>query len=439
MVTFNAIPEDWGFQPIGDYVEKMVGGAPLKPSDFSTSGVRVIPKKAVQFGGKIHFDIKTFCTSEFAESNKRNVVDNQFLITTLRDLVPSGPTIGVIGVLSEKGSFILAQGVYGLKTKNVDDGYLAQVSNTSWYRGEMRKVFVGSTQVHIRNQEFLDVKIPFPEQQKIAAILTSVDEVIEKTQAQIDKLKDLKTAMMQELLLPSEKSGVGTKQSAAALSNSERYIPHTEFKDSPVGRIPKSWGVVPLESLVKADKKITYGIVQAGPHCEGGVPYIRVSDMSSRHLTKKGMLLTSSDIAKKYERSAVCAGDIVYALRGMIGHVHIVPSELEGANLTQGTARISPSEAINTNYLLWAMRSPYVTLQNELEAKGSTFKEVTLASLRKMQIAVPSDSEQQFISATLSSIELKIFAVEDKLEQSKLLKKALMQDLLTGKVRVKLD
>ncbi len=294
-----------------------------------------------------------------------------------------------------------------------------------------RKFFIStakhSTMTTIAQSDIAPLQVlipPLPEQQKIAAILTSVDKVIEKTQAQINKLKDLKTGMMQELLT----RGVGVDGK-----------PHTEFKDSPVGRIPKGWAVVPLEELVKNDKKITYGIVQAGPHYEGGVPYIRVSDMSSRHLTKKGMLLTSPEIARKFERSSVRAGDIVYALRGMIGHVHIVPSELNGANLTQGTARISPSENINTNYLLWAMRSPYVALQNDLEAKGSTFKEVTLASLRQIHIAVPSGREQQCISSSLSSIESRIYTTEDKLNHLKALKKALMQDLLTGKVRVKVD
>ncbi len=265
---------------------------------------------------------------------------------------------------------------------------------------------------------------PLPEQQKIATILTSVDDVIEKTQAQIDKLKDLKTGMMQELLT----RGVGVDGK-----------PHTEFKDSSVGKIPKGWDVVSLETLVKADKKITYGIVQAGPHHENGTPYIRVSDMSSRYLNKDGMLLTSPEIAKKYERSAVNAGDIVYALRGMIGHVQIVPTQLSGANLTQGTARISPNDNINTGYLFWAMKSPYVAMQNDLEAKGSTFKEVTLASLRNIQIAIPERAEQEYISAALDSIQSKIFVIEDRLAQSKNLKKALMQDLLTGKVRVKLD
>jgi type I restriction enzyme S subunit len=67
---------------------------------------------------------------------------------------------------------------------------------------------------------------PLPEQQKIAAILTSVDDVIESIQAQINKLKDLKTGMMQELLTKGvERDG----------------LPHTEFKDSAVGRVPKGW------------------------------------------------------------------------------------------------------------------------------------------------------------------------------------------------------
>ncbi|WP_447077524.1 restriction endonuclease subunit S [Shewanella algae] len=285
----------------------------------------------------------------------------------------------------------------------------------------------GSAQPQITGNSLKQIKLPFaplPEQQKIAKILTSVDEVIEKTQAQIDKLKDLKTGMMQELLT----QGVGVDGK-----------PHTEFKDSPVGRIPKAWTLRPLEALVKSDKKITYGIVQAGPHFEGGVPYIRVSDMNVRELSLKGMLLTSPEIAEKYQRSAVSKGDIVYALRGVIGHVQVVPSELDGANLTQGTARISPNDVVDTSYLLWAMRSPYVAAQNDLEAKGSTFKEVTLASLRNIQVAIPSKVEQKKISSALNSVESKIFAVEDKLSSLVSLKKALMQDLLTGKVRVAID
>jgi len=69
---------------------------------------------------------------------------------------------------------------------------------------------------------------PLPEQKKIASILSSVDEVIEKTTAQVAKLKDLKTSLMQELLT--------------------RGIGHSEFKDSPVGRIPVGWACKLLDS-----------------------------------------------------------------------------------------------------------------------------------------------------------------------------------------------
>jgi type I restriction enzyme S subunit len=73
---------------------------------------------------------------------------------------------------------------------------------------------------------------PLPEQKKIASILTSVDEVIENTQKQIDKLQDLKKATMNELLT----KGIG----------------HTEFKDSELGRIPKSWEVKKKNLLCKS-------------------------------------------------------------------------------------------------------------------------------------------------------------------------------------------
>jgi type I restriction enzyme, S subunit len=216
-------------------------------------------------------------------------------------------------------------------------------------------------------------------------------------------------------------------------------IGHSEFKYSLVGRIPKAWEVKELNEIVDPLKPITYGIVQAGPHVENGVPYIRVSDMIGRELKTDGMLRTSFEIAEKFKRSSVNAGDIVYALRGVIGHVQKVPQSLDGANLTQGTARISSSNLVCTDYLLWALKSPYVAFQNDMEAKGSTFREVTLASLRAINVCVPSIEEQNKISEILDSIQNRIDTIEDKYAHFQSIKKALMQDLLTGKVRVKVN
>ncbi len=97
---------------------------------------------------------------------------------------------------------------------------------------------------------------PIEEQQKIASILTAVDEVIASTTAQINKLKDLKTGMMQELL----NKGIG----------------HTEFKDSPVGRIPKAWEVKQLGQLAKLERGRFSQRPRNDPAFYGGViPFYR--------------------------------------------------------------------------------------------------------------------------------------------------------------------
>ena len=415
------VPRDWIVSELREYLSFISYGF-TNPMPDSVVGPYMVTAKDIK-DLKVNYTIARKTTREAFKdllSDKSRPKLGDLLLT-------KDGTLGRVAIV-DRENVCINQSVAVLRAnERIDSKFLLQLLASPMYQQMMLDNAGGSTikHIYITIVDKMNIAVPsYKEQQKIAAILTSVDDVIEKTQAQIDKLKDLKTGMMQELLT----RGVGVDGK-----------PHTEFKDSPVGRIPKVWDVLPLENLVKTDKKITYGIVQAGPHCEGGVPYIRVSDMNSRHLTKKGMLLTSPEIATKFARSAVSDGDIVYALRGMIGHVQIVPTQLAGANLTQGTARISPNDKINTDYLFWAMKSPYVAMQNDLEAKGSTFKEVTLASLRNIQIAIPERAEQEYISAALNSIQLKIFVIEDKLTQSKNLKKALMQDLLTGKVRVKLD
>ncbi len=101
---------------------------------------------------------------------------------------------------------------------------------------ELKKIHNQTTATTVKHLSVKDIREveqafpPLPEQKKIASILTSLDEVIENTQKQIDKLQDLKKATMNELLT----KGIG----------------NTEFKDSELGRIPKSWEVRPYSDLV---------------------------------------------------------------------------------------------------------------------------------------------------------------------------------------------
>jgi len=206
------------------------------------------------------------------------------------------------------------------------------------------------------------------------------------------------------------------------------------YKQTEVGVIPEEWEVSGLHKACRGT--ITYGIVQCGPHVKNGVPYIRVSDMDEPELDVDGMLRTSSSIAAKFARSTVYEGDIVYALRGKLGEVRSVGRAVAGANLTQGTARLSPSERLNGSYLLWAMRSARSLRQAEMEAKGTTFREITLADLRQIKIPVPPIPEQRAIAEVLGDVDALLGSLEQLIAKKRDLKQAAMQQLLTGKKRL---
>ncbi len=206
------------------------------------------------------------------------------------------------------------------------------------------------------------------------------------------------------------------------------------YKQTEVGVIPEEWEVSGLQLACR--EAITYGIVQCGPHIRDGVPYIRVSDMDAPELLLDGMLRTSNSIASRFARSTVAEGDLVYALRGKLGEVRQVRSELVGANLTQGTARLSPNDRLVTDYLIWAMRDPRTVRQAELEAKGTTFREITLADLRRIRILVPPKPEQRAIAAALSDVDALLGGLDRLIAKKRDLKQAAMQQLLTGQTRL---
>ena len=262
------------------------------------------------------------------------------------------------------------------------------------------------------------------EQIKIAEILSTVDQAIDQTEALIAKQQRIKAGLMQDLLTR------GIDEDGNLRSENTH-----EFKDSPLGRIPVEWEVKELNDLV--DEPITYGIVQAGPHIENGIPYIRTGDMAGEVIQISQLLRTSPQIANSYKRSSIFSGDIIFALRATVGKVLPVNEELSGANLTQGTAKISPRDSVDSTFLFWAMRTSQVQNAIRLEQKGTTFMEITLSDLRRIKLALPKEKNEQSVIG--ERLELHDRLRKDLLEQKQKLqsiKTALMQDLLTGDVSV---
>jgi type I restriction enzyme S subunit len=201
----GVIPEDWDYFALENFITEFRGGAPLKPSDFTNAGVKVLPKGGVVRGGilKIYEKDLQFCSNKYAEQYSKNTVDNTYIIVVLRDLVPSGPSIGLIVQIGKRENYLLAQGVYGFKTTGIIEGYLIQYSNSFPYRRLMNEIMVGSTQVHITNTTFKSVKLPFPkleEQRAIAQVLSDIDTEITNLEKRRAKTQAIKQGMMQELL-----------------------------------------------------------------------------------------------------------------------------------------------------------------------------------------------------------------------------------------------
>lgn len=196
--------------------------------------------------------------------------------------------------------------------------------------------------------------------------------------------------------------------------------------------VPKGWQRRTLEQITV--EKISYGIVQAGPHCDNGVPYLKSSDVGS-DIDVASLQKTEPEIHYQYRRSAVRPGHIVFSLRGNLGATSIVPDELSEANLTQGTARIAVNSSNDVYFVRYQLANDFTMRLIERVSKGSTFKEISLESLRKIPLALPPLPEQRKIAQILSIWDKAIATTERLLANKQQQKKALMQRLLTGKQR----
>ncbi|NQZ11525.1 MAG: restriction endonuclease subunit S [Algicola sp.] len=284
----------------------------------------------------------------------------------------------------------------------------------------------GSSNININADNIKSLSIiapPLPEQQKIAKTLASVDKVIEKTQAQIDKLKDLKTAMMQALLT----KGIG----------------HTEFKDSAVGRIPVGWEVVPLVELIE--------VIESGwsPQCEtfpatasdwGVLKTTAVTWDGFNHEANKKL----PDNLKPRPATQVNAKDILITRAGpadRVGVVAYVERVREKIMLSDKIIRLIVKQNCNPKFLsLWLSSDTTKTyIASRVSGLAQSQTNISQDILKICPCVLPSMNEQQKIANTMSSLEKRLKRLMDKSTQQKSLKKALMQDLLTGKVRVNID
>ena len=400
-LRFKGFDGDWNKNTIGNFVLNYKGGASLTPADFvEYSDCEVIPKKAISSGGLLQLDkvVPTFCTLEFFNSNQNYIVDSEYLITTLRDLVPSGPSIGYIVKYESNKKYILAQGVYGFRIKNdLNRDFLIQFSNTSKFRLHMQSIMVGSTQVHIRNQDYFSTELYTPsliEQTKIASFLSAVDEKISQLTKKHELLSQYKQGMMQKLF---------SQQLRFKADDGSEF---GEWEDKKLGEISKTFsGGTPQSS-----NKSFY---------EGTIPFIKSGEIS-KNTTEQCI----NDLAlEKSSAKLVKKGDLLYALYGATsGQVAI--SQIDGA-INQAVLCIRSE--LNTKYLLnFLLLKKEEILTTYLQGGQGN---LSASILKEIYIPTPCLAEQTKIANFLSAIDQKIEVVAQQIEQAKTWKKGLLQQM----------
>lgn len=348
---------------VKDLVE-LINGYPFKTEDWGLEGKPIIR-------------IQNLNNSEADYNHTSIEVDPKYVIKKGDILIAWAGSLGIYEWEKENEA-LLNQHLFKVEFKSDDINkvyfkyLLEQVLN------ELSKKSRGVGIKHLKKGQIENYEFNLPEksaQEEIVNKIHRLHNIIKKRETTIKKLEEYLHATF-------------TNVFGDPFFNSHNY---TTFR---------------LKDVVKPDKIITYGIVQAGPDVREGIPYIKSGDIKDGIILKDQLSKTSIEIAKKYERSKCSTGDLIMSIRATVGAVAILPPELDGANLTQGTARISPDETkINRDFLFNLLSSKGGQALVKAHQKGSTFKEITLAKLREVEIAVPPMSLQEKFAIFYSKIK----------------------------------
>jgi type I restriction enzyme S subunit len=231
---------------------------------------------------------------------------------------------------------------------------------------------------------FKDLEIPLPplpEQKRIAAILDKTDAIRRKRQQAIQLADDFLRAVFLDM-----------------------------FGD-PVTN-PRGWEVRSLIELIDPDRPITYGILMPGDDIEGGVPYVRVVDMKDGVVLVDQVRRTTPEIAQQYKRSSLRAGDVLMSIRGHVGRLAVVPKELEGANITQDTARLATNSHCSSLYLYACLESRKMQQEMQRFVKGAAVKGINLTDVKQLRIPVPPIELQRKIERKIELMTTALTSLE---------------------------
>lgn len=251
--------------------------------------------------------------------------------------------------------------------------------------------------------------IPLPptqaEQQAIAEALSDADALIESLEQLIDKKRQIKQGAMQELL------------------TGQRRLPGFSGE----------WTRITMRELLSMTA--TYGIVKAGNFVDNGIKMLRGGDISDGYINLDVPMVTKEK-SDEYSRTKLIKNDVVISLVGYPGESGKIPDSLIGANISRAVGLLRLNKRVAPDYLVCFLNSDFGRKMVLAPSAGSAQQVVNLSELNKLSFDLPEIEEQTAISEMITSMKDEIQELEKRLLKLRMVKQSMMQELLTGRIRL---
>jgi len=240
---------------------------------------------------------------------------------------------------------------------------------------EFTRLAAGATVKNLNIDLVRGVRVPLPplpEQRRIAEILDRAEVLRAKRRAALAQLDTLTQSIFLDL-----------------------------FGD-PIQN-PRGFPVKPMIDLVDPERPISYGILMPGPDQDEGIKYVRVVDMKDGAIELSGIRKTTEKISNEFRRSLLKPGDLLMSIRGHVGRFAVVPPELNGANITQDTARLAIRGASSV-FVRECLRTLGFQHWMAKHTKGVAVRGINLGDVKLMPVILPPQKDQDGFACRANAI-----------------------------------
>ena len=333
-------------------------------------------------------------------------------------------TIGVTGLIPREldGANLTENAAKIINLKNIKKEFMIYLFNSHLIQKQIQSHTGQVSQPKLALFRIEKIKLPLPpieEQQIIATILSTVDELIQKTEQVIGQTQRLKKGLMQKLLT--------------------KGIEHHKFKKTELGSIPEEWKFEKLSENSVIKGRIGWQGLTTAEYLQKGVYYLVTgTDFKDGRIDWKNCVYVDEKRYTQDENIQLKKGDVLVTKDGTIGKIAFIDTLPRPTTLNGGIFVIRPMDkAYFPLFLYYVLYSNFfVKFLNKLKA-GSTINHLYQKDFVNFTFPVPPYLEQQIIATLLSTVDELIQKQQTNKSTLENLKKGLMQQLLTGKIRVK--